>query len=228
MSARRRVAVLKGGRSLERAVSLRSGAHVQDALLRLGHDVVAIDAGPELVAELLEADARRRIRRHARARRRGRHHPGPARGARASPTPGRAPAACMRATNKVLAKHLMREAGIPTPAFHAFRETSIREFGAGAAMTRVEADLGFPLVVKPASGGSALGVKFASAERGASRRARGRLLLRPHGADRALREGPRPGGVGDRRPRARIGPAGAARRRGGAARGGLLRLRVAL
>ena len=35
-----RVAVLKGGRSLERQVSLRSGARVQDALERLGHEVV--------------------------------------------------------------------------------------------------------------------------------------------------------------------------------------------
>ena len=34
MSEALRVAVLKGGRSLERAVSLRSGAHVQEALQR--------------------------------------------------------------------------------------------------------------------------------------------------------------------------------------------------
>ena len=49
MSGPRRVAVLKGGRSLERGVSLRSGAHVQEALLRLGHDVQAIDAGHQRV-----------------------------------------------------------------------------------------------------------------------------------------------------------------------------------
>ena len=51
-----RVAVLKGGTSLERKVSLRSGAQAQEALSRLGHDVVAIDAGPELVTELREAE----------------------------------------------------------------------------------------------------------------------------------------------------------------------------
>src|ERR1019366_4196581 len=51
----KRVAVLKGGGSLERNVSLRSGAQAQNALGRLGHDVVAIDAGPELVAHLREA-----------------------------------------------------------------------------------------------------------------------------------------------------------------------------
>ena len=47
-----RVAVLKGGRSLERTVSLRSGARVEDALQRLGHDVVPIDVGPDLVDRL--------------------------------------------------------------------------------------------------------------------------------------------------------------------------------
>ena len=47
-----RVAVLKGGGSLERQVSLRSGARVEDALQRLGHDVVGIDVGGDLVARL--------------------------------------------------------------------------------------------------------------------------------------------------------------------------------
>ena len=47
-----RVAVLKGGRSLERQVSLKSGARVQDALERLGHEVIAIDVGADLVERL--------------------------------------------------------------------------------------------------------------------------------------------------------------------------------
>ena len=49
-----RVALLKGGRSLERQISLRSGAQVHDALERLGHDVVDIDVGPDLVERLAE------------------------------------------------------------------------------------------------------------------------------------------------------------------------------
>ena len=47
-----RIAVLKGGRSLERQVSLRSGARVEDALARLGHEVIAIDAGLDLIRRL--------------------------------------------------------------------------------------------------------------------------------------------------------------------------------
>jgi D-alanine-D-alanine ligase len=161
VSATLRVAVLSGGRSLERAVSLRSGAHVHDALLRLGHDAHQLEAGTELVSELLriEPDVAF-VAMHGRD-----GEDGTIQGlleAVGIPYTGSGAAACLRATNKVLAKHLMEEAGIPTPAFHAFPETSIKELGAAAAMTSVEERLGYPLVVKPAAGGSALGVKFAS------------------------------------------------------------------
>ncbi len=54
MTASRRVAVLKGGSSLERAVSLRSGAQVEDALQGLGHEVSGIDVGSDLVERLIE------------------------------------------------------------------------------------------------------------------------------------------------------------------------------
>jgi D-alanine-D-alanine ligase len=162
VSATRRVAVLKGGRSLERAVSLRSGAHVQEALERLGHEVIAIDAGGELVEELLAAAPDLAfVALHGREGEDGTVQS--LLDALAIPYTGSGPAACMRSTNKVLAKHIMGEAGIPTPRFHALAEASIKELGAAAAMPAVEDDLGFPLVVKPAVGGSALGVKFASA-----------------------------------------------------------------
>ena len=55
MSDTYRVAVLKGGRSLERQVSLRSGARVQDALERLGHEPVPIDVGADLVEQLRQS-----------------------------------------------------------------------------------------------------------------------------------------------------------------------------
>ena len=77
-----RVALLKGGRSLERNVSLRSAAQVQDALERLGHEVDAIDVGPDLVERLEAAARRRRLRRPPRPRRRGRHRAGAARARR--------------------------------------------------------------------------------------------------------------------------------------------------
>jgi D-alanine-D-alanine ligase len=160
MSGGQRVAVLKGGRSLERSVSLRSGAQVQDALQRLGHEVLPIDVDPELVPRLLAAapDAAF-VAMHGRD-----GEDGTVQGlleAIGLPYTGSGPAACMRATDKVLAKHLMLEAGVPTPAFRSLSETAIKELGASAALPALERELDFPLVVKPAKGGSALGVKFA-------------------------------------------------------------------
>jgi len=156
----KRVAVLKGGSSLERKVSLRSGAQAQEALGRLGHEVVAIDAGSELVPQLRES----RLDAAFIALHGSEGEDGTVQGlleAIGIPYTGSGPSACMRATDKVLAKHLMREAGIPTPDFHFFREASFKELGAAAALADVERSLGFPLVVKPAMQGSALGVKFA-------------------------------------------------------------------
>jgi D-alanine-D-alanine ligase len=160
MSTARKVAVLKGGGSLERTVSLRSGARVQQALSRLGHEVIAIDPGQELVAQLHEAkpDAAF-LALHG-----GDGEDGTVQGLLeliGVPYTGSGPAACMRCTDKALAKYLMREAGIPTPDFTAIKESAIRELGVSAALGDIERLLGFPLVVKPASQGSALGVKFA-------------------------------------------------------------------
>jgi D-alanine-D-alanine ligase len=160
MSAARKVAVLKGGRSLERNVSLRSGAHAQDALTRLGHEVLALDVDSQLVAGLRAAQPDAAFV--------ALHGPEGEDGniqtlleAIGIPYTGSGPAACVCATNKVLAKHLMRDAHIPTPDFRSFRESSIKELGAAEALQDVESALGFPLVVKPARQGSALGVKFA-------------------------------------------------------------------
>ena len=47
-----KVAVLKGGSSLERGVSLRSAARVEDAVGELGHEAIGIDVGQDLVSRL--------------------------------------------------------------------------------------------------------------------------------------------------------------------------------
>jgi D-alanine-D-alanine ligase len=165
MSEARRVAVLKGGRSLERAVSLRSGAQVQAGLERLGHQVRGVDAGTGLVPELLELQPEVAfIALHGREGEDGTVQS--LLESLAIPYTGSGPSSCARCTDKVLAKHLMIEAGIPTPPFRTLQESSIRDLGAGAALAAIEAELGFPMVVKPCHGGSALGVKFASDEEG--------------------------------------------------------------
>lgn len=154
------VAVLKGGGSLEHGVSLRSGARVESALKRLGHRVVGVNVGPELMAELLELQPQAAfLALHGRD-----GEDGTVQGLLeilGIPYTGSGPGACLRCTDKALAKYLMREAGIPTPRFVAFKESAIKDLGVAAALPGLELSIGFPLVVKPARQGSALGVKFA-------------------------------------------------------------------
>lgn len=156
-----KVAVLKGGRSLERAVSLRSGARVEDALERLGHEVLPIDVGPDLVKRL--SAERPDVAFVAM------HGVGGEDGTVQElleilgiPFTGPGAAACARCMDKVQAKDAIEDAGLPTPEWFAFNQTAFREFGAADALDRLEETLGFPLVVKPSRGGSSLGVRFAA------------------------------------------------------------------
>ncbi|MFN2615783.1 MAG: D-alanine--D-alanine ligase [Thermoleophilaceae bacterium] len=155
-----RVAVLKGGRSLERQVSLRSGARVQDALERLGHEVVAIDAGLDLIRRLRESRPDVAfIAMHGRDGEDGTVQE--LLEILGLPYTGSGVLACVRSMDKVLTKHLLVDAGLPTPEFFAFNETAFRELGAAEALGEMEERLDFPIVVKPSSQGSALGIKFA-------------------------------------------------------------------
>jgi D-alanine-D-alanine ligase len=156
-----RVAVLKGGRSLERGVSLRSGARVEDALDRLGHEATAVDAGADLVGRLEEA--------RPDAAFVALHGPDGEDGTVQElleilgiPYTGPGVMACTRCMDKVTAKHEMRAAGVPTPDWFAFNQTAFRDLGAAETLPAIEERLGFPLVVKPARQGSALGVEFAA------------------------------------------------------------------
>jgi D-alanine-D-alanine ligase len=157
-----RVAVLKGGRSLERQVSLRSGARVEDALQRLGHEVRPIDVGADLV-DLLLADRPdvAFVALHGRDGEDGTVQE--LLEVLGIPYTGSGVSACIRAADKVLAKHAMRDHGIPTPDFYSFNETAFEGLGAGQALPAIEERLEFPIVVKPARQGSALGIKFAAA-----------------------------------------------------------------
>ena len=156
-----KVAVLKGGSSLEREVSLRSAARVEDAVGELGHEAIGIDAGQDLVDRLREHQPDVVFI--------ALHGPGGEDGTVQElleildlPYTGPGVAACALCMDKVAAKHEMRAAGIPTPDWAAFNATAFRELGAADTLDEIEARLGFPLVVKPASQGSSLGVEFAA------------------------------------------------------------------
>lgn len=158
-----KVALLQGGRSLERGVSLRSGARVTEALLDLGHEVEALDLGPDLVSRLQSIDPDIAfIALHgtegedgtvqALLELLGIPHTGPG------------VAACQRCMDKSLSKYIFREQDIPTPDWVTFSEASIRDFGAASTFPRAISTIGLPLVAKPASQGSSLGVKVVTSE----------------------------------------------------------------
>jgi D-alanine-D-alanine ligase len=155
-----RVAVLAGGQSLERQVSLRSGARVRDALDRLGHEVIAIDVGPDLVDRLTDTQPEVAfVALHGRDGEDGTVQE--LLELLGVPYTASGPSACIRCMDKVLTKYALRDAGLPTPEFYAFSRSAFESLGAARALPAIEERLDFPVVVKPAAQGSALGIRFA-------------------------------------------------------------------
>lgn len=156
-----RVAVLKGGASLERQVSLRSGARVAEALRAGGHDVIEIDVDQGLVQNLREAQPDAAfIALHGRGGEDGTVQE--LLEIASIPYTGCGVLSSSLTMDKALTKLLLQKHGIPTPRFVSFGESAFKSLGASDALDRVESLLGFPVVVKPGRQGSALGVNFAA------------------------------------------------------------------
>jgi D-alanine-D-alanine ligase len=152
-----RVLVLAGGLSAERDVSLRSGHRVADALRRIGVDVDVRDPGADLLPALSadqstvvfpvlhgvsgEDGTIREILQLAGV-----------------PYVGAAPEACRFAFDKPLAKTLVAQAGLHTPASVTLPRQAFHDLGASALAGLILRRLHLPLFVKPRAGGSAFGV----------------------------------------------------------------------
>ncbi|WP_246851498.1 D-alanine--D-alanine ligase [Patulibacter sp. SYSU D01012] len=154
-----RVAVLQGGRSLERQVSLQSGQRVEEALRRQGHEVHGVDVDHDLVRTL--ADLRPDVAFVAL------HGEDGEDGTVQEllevleiPYTGSGPGACERCWDKVVAKRALAAAGVPTPDAVSVSGSAFKQLGAADALGRVGERLGYPLVVKPARQGSALGLRM--------------------------------------------------------------------
>lgn len=153
--------VLSGGLTFEREVSLSSGTQVVDALTRAGVDAELRDADGDLLPGLAAAPTDAVfIALHGATGEDG--------ALRAVldlagiPYVGSPAAACRLAWDKPAAKAMVRSAGIATPDWVALPHSTFRELGAGAVLDLIVARLGMPLMVKPASGGSALGAQKVS------------------------------------------------------------------
>jgi len=153
-----KIAVLMGGRSLERDVSLRSGERVFGALKELGYRPLALDVTPELVDTLRrERPDAVYIALHGKFGEDGTVQE--ALEFLKIPYTGPGVTASALAWDKSLSKRLFAEAGVPTPSWVTFTADAFKEMGAASALDLVpEAVGGFPVVVKPTKQGSALGL----------------------------------------------------------------------
>jgi D-alanine-D-alanine ligase len=159
-----RIAVLAGGRTPERDVSLRSGHRVMTSLTELGHEVILVDPGERpLVETLLE-----RVPDLCWPVLHGKEgEDGTVQrllDLLGIPHVGTEAFACEIAFDKLLAKDALRSAGVSTPPWVAVEGWALRDLGAGAALGMVVDRIGLPCVVKPSRSGSALGVGFVEHE----------------------------------------------------------------
>lgn len=144
-----RIGVLLGGLSAERPISLKTGRAVAAALTERGHDVVAIDCGPDLPARLREEGVDVAwIALHGRF-----GEDGCVQGLlefMGIPYTGSGVQASAVAMDKIATKRALA---------HDSRVTLSRD----AVLTRQDAavdDLVFPVVVKPSIGGSTIGMRL--------------------------------------------------------------------
>lgn len=151
------VAVLAGGLSLEREVSLRSGSRVADALADRGYQVTRLDVDANLVGALTDGDFDAAFL--------ALHGAVGEDGTIQSilellelPYTGPDALASALAWQKPIAKGIYRRSGIATPEHVHLSQQAFRDVGVSAAIGRIADELGLPLIVKPATGGSSLGL----------------------------------------------------------------------
>ena len=144
-----KVAVLLGGKSAEREVSLNSGNAVLAALKRSGVDAHAFDPAERELGELKrDGFARAFVTLHG-----GQGEDGTVQGALALlgiPYTGSGVLASALAMDKWRCKLVWQAAGLPIPAYELV--------DAGSDFTAVAARLGLPMFVKPANEGSSFGI----------------------------------------------------------------------
>jgi D-alanine-D-alanine ligase len=156
------VAVLSGGLSLERDVSLRSGRRVADALEDRGHRVVRLDLDERLVSTLAGGDFDvAYLALHGKA-----GEDGTIQGLLELlevPYTGPDAVASALAWDKAVFKGLARRVGLSTPDWVAISADAVRDMGAARTLDRVVEQLGTPLIVKPSQGGASMGVRRVTA-----------------------------------------------------------------
>lgn len=154
---RLRVAVVTGGFSFERDVSLRSGVRVAEAMEDLGHAAELVDVDDQLIGRVRDAGFDvAYIALHGRV-----GEDGTIQGLLdllGLPYTGSDAAASALAWDKAIMKSVWRRSGVPTPAWVSLSADAVRDLGARRVLPQIVDRLGLPLVVKPTQGGASMGV----------------------------------------------------------------------
>lgn len=153
-----RVAVLMGGASAEREISLLSGKAVSSALSELGHNVTEVIVNEESLPGVSWEDVDVAfVALHGGAGEDGRIQ---AQLEKAGVCyTGSGPEASRLAMNKIDAKRILEDNGILTPAYRHIDSHTEEDTILAAAR-----DIGYPVVVKPVCEGSTLGVAIVKGE----------------------------------------------------------------
>lgn len=150
-----RIAVLMGGKSKEREVSIRSGTAVTEALLRKGYEVIALDVDETVAEKLRELNPDLAfITLHGKY-----GEDGSIQGLleiMGIPYTGSGVACSAICMDKVLTKKLMVYEGIPTAPFTVVTRNDFTD-ARQETVAGVVNKLGLPLVIKPADQGSSIG-----------------------------------------------------------------------
>jgi len=154
-----KIAVLMGGRSLEREVSLKSGRRVSAALKDKGYPIIQLDINENLVDTLKEEKPDMvYIALHGKYGEDGTIQE--LLEIMSIPYTGPGVYASIVGFDKALSKEIFQLANIPTAPSFSLSAGAFKEMGASGALGKVIKKLGLPLIVKPARQGSALGIKY--------------------------------------------------------------------
>ncbi|MDZ7837808.1 MAG: D-alanine--D-alanine ligase [Actinomycetota bacterium] len=156
---KKNIAVLMGGRSLEREVSIKSGQRVSNALRKLGYNVIKLDIDQNIIENLRKEDIDAAyIALHGKDGEDGTIQEIletldiPYTGPGVYPN--------ILSFDKIISKQIFSKHNIPTPTYYFLNDSSFRELGANKLLPLIISKLGLPLIVKPSAQGSALGIKM--------------------------------------------------------------------
>lgn len=160
---KKNIAVLMGGRSLEREISIKSGQRVSNALRALGYNVTKLDIDQSIIDNLTSGRFDLvYIALHGKDGEDGTIQEIlevlgiPYTGPGAYPN--------ILSFDKINSKQIFNDLEIPVPDFYFLNASSFRELGASKLLPCIVKKLGLPLVVKPSAQGSALGIKLIEKE----------------------------------------------------------------